>query len=440
MGKTEVDEKIKNTGKVSESDRKVLRELAKRFVEIANTPEMTKRKQMWKDLHSLKPQRPMLIFEPYWLDGYLDDYTFRCEDEALQPVEENMMFRIRQYDQMGDDIVIEPYFRLGWGGRNINVTGTDFGEIKIQEHNAAEPGLAYLSNFPIKTPDDIKKLTPRTFEVIEEPVLDLKTKLEDIFGDILPVKAENFDNFSPDLGNQPFIGNNFLGVTWDLFKLIGAEAMMIWPYDYPDALCTLLEFLVDDKKRFYKYMMDNGYLTLNTDNQFAGPSCYGYVEDLPDYGTKNEIEYKDLWTWPESQECEVISPDMYNEVYLPYIAELANMFGLSYYACCENIVEKFEYIEKEIKNLRIFSVSGWSDYAKAGELLGKKYVFSRKPVPAYISSPEPDWDAIKKEAQETWNAVKNGCLEVIFRDVYSRHCTPERAVEWIKVWKRTIGI
>jgi len=65
MGKTEVDEKIKNTGKVSENDRKVLRELAKRFVEIANAPEMTKRKQMWKDLHSLKPQRPMLIFEPY---------------------------------------------------------------------------------------------------------------------------------------------------------------------------------------------------------------------------------------------------------------------------------------------------------------------------------------------------------------------------------------
>lgn len=440
MGKTEVSEETKNNVKVSDNDRRVLRELAKRFVEIANAPEMPKRKQMWKDLHSLKPQRPMLIFEPYWLDGYLDDYTFQCEDETLRPVEENMMFRIRQYDQMGDDIVIEPYFRLGWIGKNIHVTGTDFGEIKIQEHTAAEPGLAYLSNFPIKTPDDIKKLEPRTFKVDEEPVLTLKAKLEDIFGDILPVKAENYDNFSPDLGNQPFIGNNFIGVTWDLFKLIGAEAMMTWPFDYPDELRAILEFLVDDKKRFFKFMMDEGYFTLNTDNQFAGPSCYGYVEDLPDYGTKENIDFKDLWTWADSQESESISPEMYSKVYLPYIAEIANMFGLSYYGCCEGIDKKFPYIEKAINNLRIFSVSGWSDYAVAGEILSNKYVYSRKPVPAYISYPEADWDSIKKEAQETWNASKNGCLEVIFRDIYSRHCTPEKAVEWIKVWKRTIGI
>ncbi len=440
MGKTEVGEETKNNVKVSDNDRHVLRELAKRFAEIANAPEMPKRKQMWKDLHSLKPQRPMLIFEPYWLDGYLDDYTFQCEDETLRPVEENMMFRIRQYEQMGDDIVIEPYFRLGWTGPEIHSTGSNFGEIKIEKHHAKEPGLAYLTNFPIKTPDDIKRLTPRTFEVVKEPVVKVKEKLEDIFGDILPVKLENYDNFSPDIGNKPFIGNNFLGITWTLFELIGAEAMMVWPYDHPKELRTLLDFILDDKKRFYQFMLDNGYLTLNTDNQFAGPSCYGYVDDLPEYGTKEDIGFKDLWTWADSQESESISPDMYAEWYLPYIAELANMFGLSYYGCCERIDDRFPQVKKAIKNLRIFSVSGWTDFAKAGEILGKKYVYSRKPIPALISSPTADWDAIKKEAQETWNAAKNGCLEVIFRDIYTRHCTPERAVEWIKVWKRTIGI
>ena len=46
------------------------------------------------------------------------------------------------------------------------------------------------------------------------------------------------------------------------------------------------------------------------------------------------------------------------------------------------------YIEKAIPNLRAVSVSGWSDLFKMGELLGKKYVYSRKPTPAYISGCE----------------------------------------------------
>jgi hypothetical protein len=401
---------------------------------------MSERKKQWKNLHDLKPDRPMIIFEPYWLDGYLSDYTLRCEDEALRNLEIKMMFTIRQFEQMGDDIVVEPYFRLGWQGVNINSTGTDFGEIKIVEHHAKEASLAYLSNFPIQTPEDIKRLTPRSFQVEKEPVIGMKNILDDCFGDILPVKIGNFDNFDPCLGNQPFIGNFFIGVTWDLFKLIGSQAMMLWPYDYPDELKLLLDFLVDDKKRFFEYLEDEKLICFNTDNQFAGPSCYGYVSDLPAPDSEKDVRLCDLWTWSESQESEAISPQMFNEFYLPYMADLANMFGLSYYGCCERIDQKFEHIVKAIHNIRIFSVSGWSNFEAAAELIGKDYVYSRKPVPAYVSSFEPDWDAVKKEARQTWNAAKNCSLEVILRDVYSSLCTPQRSVEWVKIWKETIGI
>src|SRR5437763_1812345 len=110
------------------------------------------------------------------------------------------------------------------------------GGTKTFRYKMQDPALAYttnipaktqhyLSNFPIKTPDDIKKLTPRTFSIDRKVSLDYKKRLEDAFGDILPVKLGNFDNFDFDLGNQPFTGNNFIGVTWDLFKLIGAESM-----------------------------------------------------------------------------------------------------------------------------------------------------------------------------------------------------------------------
>ncbi|MCL4416602.1 MAG: hypothetical protein M1365_07915, partial [Actinobacteria bacterium] len=318
--------------------------------------------------------------------------------------------------------------------------GKDFGEIKIEEHQAKVAGLAYLSNFPIKTPDDIKRLTPRTFKVDKKPTLEMKDKLENIFGDILPIKLGNFDNFDFDLGNQPFTGNNFIGVTWDLFKLIGTEKIMTWVYDHPDALHTLCRFLVDDKKRFYQFLKDEKLLDFNTDNQFAGPSCYGYVSDLPACDTDREVELKDCWTWPESQETECMSPKMFAESFLPYIAEIANMFGLSYYGCCERMDDRFPYVKQAIKNLRIVSVSHWNDFKKAGELLGKDYVYSRKPTPAYVSGETANWDLVEKEAIQTRDATKNGCLEIICRDVYSSKCTPARAKEWIKMWKNIVGI
>lgn len=428
------------TEKASAHDTTVLRELAKRYSDISHAPEMTARKQAWKDLHDLRPQRPMIMFEPYWLDGYLADYTMRCENELLRNVEKKMMFSIRQYEQMGDDVVLEPYFRIAWWGPNLRSTGTEFGEIKIVEHGAKEPSLAYLSNFPIKTPDDIKKLTPRRFAIDRKPTLDFKAHLEDTFGDILPVKLGNFDNFDFDLGNQPFTGNNFIGVTWDLFKLIGAQTMFLWAYDAPEALHELCRFLVDDKKRFYKFLLDEKLLDFNTDNQFGGPSSYGYVSDLPACGTKKEVTLKDLWTWPESQEAQAISPQMFAEFYLPSIAEMANSFGLSYYGCCEGVDEKFESIVSKIHNIRTVSVSGWSNIEKMGELLGRKYVFSKKPVPDWVSTPSPNWELVEDEARRTREATKNGCLEIICRDVYSSVVTPQRAVEWVKRWKRIVGI
>ena len=426
--------------KINENDKKLLRELAKKYRDISEKEEMSKLKQLWKDLHDLKPKRPMILFEPFSLEIFLSDYQFKCMDPELRNVENRMVCLIRQHEQLDDDLVLEPYFRIGWWGKEIIATSKEYGDVIIEEHGAANPSMAYISNFPIKTPDDIKKLKPRNFKIDKEPSLSLKSKLEDIFGDILPVKLGNFDNFVLTNGDQPFTGNNFIGITWVLFKLIGAQNMMLWAYDYPDAIHELCRFLADDRKSFYKFMVDEQLLDFNTDNQFAGPSSYGYVSELPPVGTEKKVELKDLWAWPESQEAQSFSPSMFNEFFLPYIAEIANMFGLTYYGCCENITDRFEYIEKAIRNLRTVSVSGWSDITKAGEFLDKRYVFSKKPVPAYVSTETPNWDLVKKEAELTSKATKNGCVEVIFRDAYSKNVTIKRASEWINIWKKAMGI
>ena len=418
---------------INESDKNRLRDMAKRWMEIASSDDMQEKKTAWKSVHDLQPTPPVILFETLSVAGYVKEEELTCEDELLRNVERTMLFSIRQYETVKDDLVIEPYFRLAW-----KVSKSDHG-VKIIEHHA-EDSMGYLSNFPIKTPDDISKLKPRSFFVDRAETLGLKQKLEEIFGDILPVVVGNYDNFFVDSGFTPFTGNNFIGITMDLFKLIGTENMMLWAYDCPNDLHRVLSYLRDNKVSFYQWLKAEGLLALNTDNQLAGPSSYGYVSDLPEPGSKDDVDFKDVWAWPESQETTAVSPAMFNDIYLPYIAEVANMFGMSYYGCCEAIDDRFEHIARAIPNLRTVSVSGWNDFYKVAELLGNNYVYCRKPTPVFFSGKNPDWDNLKKDMQDTWNAAKNGSLEIVVRDVYDIDGDMPRISQWVEMTKSIVGL
>ena len=131
---------------------------------------------------------------------------------------------------------------------------------------------------------------------------------------------------------------------------------------------------------------------------------------------------------------------MFDEVYLPYIAEVANMFGLSYYGCCEGLDDRIEYVSKALPNLRTVSVSGWNDLYKIGELLGNNYVYSRKPTPSFLSGKSPNWDRLKKDIEDTFKSAKNGSLEIVVRDVYDIDGDMTRISKWVEMTRSIIGI
>src|SRR5512139_1870885 len=93
-------------------DVQVIRALAARRAEIAALPIMAERKRQWRALHDLRPERPMVLFETATVHEYVAPGELRCQDPVLRAVEAVMRENIRHFDEIGDDVVLEPYYRL----------------------------------------------------------------------------------------------------------------------------------------------------------------------------------------------------------------------------------------------------------------------------------------------------------------------------------------
>jgi len=66
-----------------------------------------------------------------------------------------------------------------------------------------------------------------------------------------------------------------------------------------------------------------------------------------------------------------------------------------------------------------------------GEFLGEKYVYSRKPIPTYISGNGQNWEALRKDVIKTLEAVKGNNFEFIFRDIYTINGDRPRLKRWV---------
>jgi hypothetical protein len=423
---------------ISAREKNVLRGLAARWKEHAADPVMAVRRRQWTALHDLAPEKPMILFETGSVDGFVEPSELACEAPFLRAVERNMRETVRHAEEVGDDIVVEPYFRFGW-----QMLLPDFG-VTVEQKPAlmanSETSLGYTFNFPLKSPADFSKLKKRVFAVDREKTARFKGMVEEAVGDILPVRVGNYDPFIGDSGDEGFCGNYFFGLTWQIYRLIGNDGLLYWVYDAPQTIHALMAYLRDDKAALFRFMEKEGLLDINTDTQMAGPRAYGYVSGLPGAGHAGPLKLKDLWGWAESQESINISPAMFKEFVLPYLADLSAMFGLIYYGCCEPVHDRLPLIMEAIPNLRSVSVSGWSDFPKVAEMLGRRYVFSRKPTPALLSGSHALWDLARQDMEKTRDAAKGCNVEILFRDLYTVNHERGRIAEWVRMARSVFGI
>jgi hypothetical protein len=416
---------------IPDKERQSLRTLATRWMEHAADPIMAERRRQWQAIKDLKAEKPMILVETCMLPDYIGQDELVCEDPYLRNIEKSLFEIVRHADEIGDDIVVDPYFRIPW-----ELELGDYG-VPIEAHHAIScdgSDLGYSFNFGVQSEADAQKLHLRDRSVKREESLQRKEQLEDIFGDILPVYVGGHDPFDPDPGYRPWLGNLYGGLTMDLFKLVGNNNLLYWVYDKPDLIHEMMELLRDDRLAHFRFLEREGLLYQNTDTWMPCPGSYGFVSDLPEsMENDRDVRLKDCWVWVESQESEPISPKMLNEFFLPYIAQVAEPFGLAYYGCCEGLHDRFPYVAEAIPSLRAVSVSGWSDLFQMGEMLGKEYVYSRKPTPAYISGAYPEWDLVEKDVRDTLAAARDCNLELCFRDIYTVDGDRSRLARWTEM-------
>ncbi len=246
-------------------DREIIRNLASRWIEIATQPIMEERKRQWTALKDLKAERPMLLFETWTLENYVAENELKCEDQSFRNIEKHMRWVIRHAEEVGDDIVLEPYWRIGW-----HVGGTGYG-VDIRSHHATDitgGSTGYAFENPIKTPDDIEKLKPRSWTVNREATLKWKERLEDTFGDIIPIILHGTTGLHS-------------GLTGDLFRLMGNDRLMVWVYDEPEAIHRVMAYLRDDRINYLNFLEKEGLLGLNNNSTLVGSGSPGYTTALP---------------------------------------------------------------------------------------------------------------------------------------------------------------
>jgi hypothetical protein len=407
------------------SDHETLRRLAGRWIELACLPVMDERRRLWTALNDLRPERPMVLFETWTLENYVREEELACTDPFYREVELQLRRGIRQVEEIGDDFVIEPHWRLYW---DISVDRPDFGVgLTITHADDANGGqVGYSYNHPLRTPEDVARLRPRSWRVEREKTREKQARLQEAFGGALPVVIHG-------------TGGLHAGLTGDLFRLIGNENLLLWTYDAPEALHEVMAYLRDDRLAYYRWLEGEGLLGMNNDSELAGSGSPGFTTHLPKEGFTGTPRLRDLWVWMESQETTMISPAMFARLFLPYMAEVSSLFGLIYYGCCEPVHDRWQHISTAIPHVRGVSISPWCNMRLMGEKLGRERVFSRKPRPWPISGPAPDFENLEQDLDDTLAAARDGCLEIIYRDVYRINGDRPRLRRWVELVRSRIG-
>jgi len=404
---------------VSERDRKIVRDLARRVAEIAAMPVMVERRELWTRHNRLEPTRPLILVFPEGAWGeLLPGSALACEGEELRGIEWGLRSRIYQYERIGDDSVIERDWVVGKA-----VSDTGWGLVPRHVPSSAERG-AWGFDPVILEPADLRKLrAPRV--VYDEKETERRLRLaQDLLGDILDVKLKGVSHISFHLMSL-------------YCQLRGLVQVMLDMYENPSMLHDAMSILEEGNRGLVRQYVEMNLLSLNNDGTYHSSGGVGYTTELPAPGfDPARVRPCDMWSSAESQEMAQVSPEMHWEFAMAYEARLLEPFGLNGYGCCEDLTEKLDYVLR-LPNMRRISISPFANVRRCAEKLGARYIFSWKPHPAHLVG-EFDEEQIRRYIARALDETRGCVVEMILKDTHTCEGRPERFTRWVELAREQV--
>jgi len=402
---------------ISKKDREILRDLAKKQVELSNSSKMAKLRKDWEEHGSFKTSsRPMILIETGTFKDDIIPPLLKCEGKSALKLEEELLLETVNHTLYGDDTVVKDYISV-----KPHLTFIPFG-IEVKSFFAKDSkGQTSLGHHFVSVLKDLEedffKLGKSTFGINKENTqkeIDLKN---DIYGDILPVRLCGFSLYCCP--------------TQDIVHIMKMEDMYTSMYDYPDLFHKMMSNLTNDYLEFFDFLESQNILQPTFNECHLAQGSYCYNDELPVQGTG--LKTKDIWGYLDSQETSGVSSEMFAEFIIPYYKLISNRYGLLSYGCCEAVHPIWDNFLSDLKNLKKVSISPWCNEEYMGEkLFGKNIVYMRKPTPNLLGlGVELDENAVKEHIDKTVLAAKGCTLEIIQRDVYKIGSSPIKVKRYV---------
>ena len=398
------------------NDIGILRGLAARYAEAASDPRYDELRKRWSEHNGLASTRPLFCLRPDGAEREVPEVMHReCEDDFYYPFEHQLRFGLWRHSYP-DDYVNEPWLSVRAAFKH---TGWGVGSESVRD------GYSFkITDYPLKTLDDIDKLVPPRHEIDEAATADTYERICDAVADLIDV----------DLDRSPCYNVWSADLSSDLGWLRGIEHFMLDMHDAPEKLHRLLAFMRDGILAAHQQAEDAGDWGLSASTNLTMP----YVTGLPAPAANvRGVSRKDLSWFTPSQEFTLVSPAMHEEFLLQYQLPIMEQFSLVAYGCCEDLTNKIDML-RQVPNLRRIGVAPVADLAKCVEQIGTDYSISWRPNPAEMVCVGFDEDRVRRIISEGLAIGRGTHFSIVLKDVSTIEGEPHRLTRWAEICREEI--
>ena len=293
----------------------------------------------------------------------------QCEGEQARRIEASLLGTLVGRELFDDDTPISPTFDIGWQ-THVNPFGLD---AKVTRADVPHAQGFHIDPVITDLAAQIDTLRGGTFGVNREATAQRRKLVEDLFGDILPVRM--------------VMGSLTGGITNPLVHLMGMEAYYIAMYDCPDAVHQAMEMATRVYEQYYDFLEAERLLLPTNGLSPLAQESFAFTDELP---ADTVTRTSQCWGFLESQETTAVSPDAFGEFVFPYQQRLVDRFGLLSYGCCERVDAIWPDYLSQWSKLRKLSVAPFNDEPRVGECLrGGRIVYYSKPRAEFVTGDGP---------------------------------------------------